>query len=57
LTLDNGVTGGKRGMNRIGRDYWGHAFTGVLHELMVFNRVLELFEIEALEEHLAKEWK
>jgi len=44
-------------MNRIGRDRTTHAFTGVLHELMVFNRVLELFEIEALEEYLAKEWK
>jgi len=37
------------GMNRIGRDRKYHSFTGILHELMVFDRVLSEEEIKKLE--------
>jgi len=53
LTFDAEVKGG---LNRIGRDRGLHAFTGVLHELMVFNRVLTDSEMVALDEHLRNEW-
>jgi hypothetical protein len=45
------------GMNRIGRDRNCHSFTGVLHEVMVYDRVLSRNEIEKLEQYLKKEWK
>lgn len=52
--------------DRIGRDRGGagprgqeegHSYTGVLHELMVYDRVLSQEEIEKLEKYLTKEWK
>jgi hypothetical protein len=45
-------------MNRIGRSENGpQSFAGVLHEVMVYDRVLSQEEMEKLEIYLRKEWK
>ena len=45
-----------RGMNRVGRDRNCHAFTGRLHEVLVYTRALTEDEVLAVENYLGGEW-
>lgn len=44
------------GMNRIGRDRNCHAYNGILHALLVYNRALLDEEIIAIESHMRQCW-
>merc|ERR1711871_112051 len=45
-----------QGMNRIGRDHDHNAFTGVLHELIVYDRRLSAEEVHRVERHFSRNW-